>query len=84
MRHQAERARPIAEPSRDTSPHRRDYVKAPPARLSRAAAAVAEGGLKPESVLGYSTLDEPIEKVATTVIISDELLEDALCSCSKR
>jgi HK97 family phage major capsid protein len=42
-----------------------------------AAAGVAEGGLKPESTLAYSTLDEPIKKIATTVTISDELLEDA-------
>jgi HK97 family phage major capsid protein len=42
-----------------------------------AAAGVAEGGQKPESTLAYSTLDEPIKKVATTVTISDELLEDA-------
>jgi HK97 family phage major capsid protein len=42
-----------------------------------AAAGVAEGGLKPESTLAFSTLDEPIKKIATTVTISDELLEDA-------
>jgi HK97 family phage major capsid protein len=42
-----------------------------------AAAGVAEGGQKPESTLAYSTLDEPIKKIATTVTISDELLEDA-------
>jgi HK97 family phage major capsid protein len=42
-----------------------------------AAAGVAEGGLKPESTLAYSTRDEPIKKVATSLTISDELLEDA-------
>lgn len=41
------------------------------------AAGVAEGGLKPESTIGLSTLDEPIKKVATLTNISDELLEDA-------
>ena len=42
-----------------------------------AAAGVAEGGLKPESTLAYSTLDEPIKKIATSLTISDELLDDA-------
>src|SRR5262245_46770518 len=41
------------------------------------AAGVAEGGLKPESTLGYSTLDEPIKKIATSLVISDELADDA-------
>jgi HK97 family phage major capsid protein len=41
------------------------------------AAGVAEGGVKPESTLAFSTLDEPIKKIATSVTISDELLEDA-------
>jgi HK97 family phage major capsid protein len=41
------------------------------------AAGVAEGGVKPESTLGFSTLDEPIKKIATSITISDELLEDA-------
>jgi HK97 family phage major capsid protein len=44
---------------------------------SSAAAGVAEGGLKPESTLAYSTIDEPIKKIATTVSVSDELIEDA-------
>ena len=44
---------------------------------SSAAAGVAEGGNKPESTLGYGVADEPIRKVATTLQISDELLEDA-------
>lgn len=41
------------------------------------AAGVAEGAAKPESTLGLGTTDEPIKKVATTLIISDEMLEDA-------
>jgi HK97 family phage major capsid protein len=41
------------------------------------AAGVAEGATKPESTLGFSTLDEPIKKIATSITISDELLEDA-------
>jgi HK97 family phage major capsid protein len=42
------------------------------------AAGVAEGGVKPESTLGFVTADEPIKKIATVLPISDELLEDAL------
>jgi HK97 family phage major capsid protein len=41
------------------------------------AAGVAEGGTKPESTLGFSTVDEPIKKIATSITIADELLEDA-------
>jgi HK97 family phage major capsid protein len=41
------------------------------------AAGVAEGGLKPESVLGLSTKDEPIKKIATLLPVSEEMLEDA-------
>ena len=41
------------------------------------AAGVAEGGTKPESILGLSTKDEPVKKVATFLPVSDELLEDA-------
>lgn len=41
------------------------------------AAGVAEGGTKPESTLAFSTVDEPIKKIATSIVISDELLEDA-------
>lgn len=40
------------------------------------AAGVAEGGNKPESVLGLSTKDEPIKKIATLLPVSDEMLED--------
>ena len=41
------------------------------------AAGVAEGGTKPESTLGLSTVDEPVKKIATSLTTSDELLEDA-------
>jgi HK97 family phage major capsid protein len=41
------------------------------------AAGVAEGGTKPESTLAFSTIDEPVKKVATSIVISDEALEDA-------
>jgi HK97 family phage major capsid protein len=41
------------------------------------AAGVAEAGLKPESVLGLTTTDEPIKKIATVLPVSDEMLEDA-------
>src|ERR1700752_2634870 len=41
------------------------------------AAGVAEAGAKPESPLALSTVDEPVKKVATSLTISDEMLEDA-------
>jgi HK97 family phage major capsid protein len=41
------------------------------------AAGVAEGGTKPESTLAFSTVDEPVKKIATSISISDELLDDA-------
>jgi HK97 family phage major capsid protein len=41
------------------------------------AAGVAEGGNKPESTLGLTTTDEPIKKIATSLSVSDEMLEDA-------
>jgi HK97 family phage major capsid protein len=41
------------------------------------AAGVGEAGSKPESLLGLSTTDEPIKKIATFLPISDEMLEDA-------
>jgi HK97 family phage major capsid protein len=41
------------------------------------AAGVAEGGAKPESVLGLSTTDERIKKIATLLPVSDEMIEDA-------
>src|SRR5262245_8061980 len=41
------------------------------------AAGVAEGGTKPESTLGLSTVDEPVKKIATALTVSEEMLEDA-------
>jgi HK97 family phage major capsid protein len=41
------------------------------------AAGVAEGSAKPASDLAYSTVDEPVRKIATSITTSDELLEDA-------
>ena len=45
--------------------HRRDLT-----------AGVAEAGTRPESTLAFSTRDEPLKKIATTISISDEPLED--------
>jgi HK97 family phage major capsid protein len=42
-----------------------------------AAAGVAEAGVKPESTIAMSEVSEPIRKIATTLGISDELLEDS-------
>lgn len=41
------------------------------------AAGVAEGDSKPQSTLGLTTTDEPVKKIATTLKLSDEMLEDA-------
>jgi HK97 family phage major capsid protein len=41
-----------------------------------AAAGVLEGGLKPESTIGFGIVDEPVRKTATTLSLSDEMLED--------
>jgi Phage capsid family len=41
------------------------------------AAGVAEAGVKPESTIALSEVVEPIKKIATTLPISDEFLEDA-------
>jgi HK97 family phage major capsid protein len=41
------------------------------------AAGVAEGGTKPASDLALSTVDEPVKKIATSLIVSDELIDDA-------
>lgn len=43
---------------------------------TNAASTVAEGGAKPASTLIYSTVDEPIRKIATTIKVSDEMLTD--------
>jgi HK97 family phage major capsid protein len=40
------------------------------------AADVAEGRTKPESTLGLSAVDEPVKKISTSIVTSDELLED--------
>jgi HK97 family phage major capsid protein len=40
------------------------------------AAGVAESAEKPQSTLGFDVDDEPIKKIATTIVTSDELLED--------
>jgi HK97 family phage major capsid protein len=44
--------------------------------LTNAAAAVAEGGLKPESALAFNKVDEVLHKIATFLPLSDEMLED--------
>jgi HK97 family phage major capsid protein len=41
------------------------------------AAGVAEGAAKPESTLGLTSTDETVKKIATTLVVSDEMLEDA-------
>lgn len=43
---------------------------------TNAAAATAEGALKPESALAFSKVDEVLHKIATFLPISDEMLED--------
>jgi HK97 family phage major capsid protein len=42
-----------------------------------AATGVAEGATKPESTIALSTVDENVKKIATTLVVSDELLDDA-------
>ena len=44
---------------------------------TNAAAAVAEGALKPESALGFEAKTEAVKKVATWLPVSDEMLQDA-------
>jgi HK97 family phage major capsid protein len=44
--------------------------------VTNAAAAVAEGDLKPESAISFSKADEVLHKIATFLPISDEMLED--------
>lgn len=41
------------------------------------ATAVSEGSAKPASDLALSTTDEPVQKIATILTVSDEMLEDA-------
>lgn len=38
---------------------------------------VSEGGDKPASDLALSTVDEPVQKIATILTVSDEMIEDA-------
>ena len=40
------------------------------------AAGVAEGATKPASDFAYSTVDEPVRKIATSLTTSDEILDD--------
>jgi HK97 family phage major capsid protein len=42
-----------------------------------AATGVAEGAVKPESTIALSTVDESVKKIATTITVSDELVDDA-------
>jgi HK97 family phage major capsid protein len=44
--------------------------------LTNAAAAVAEGDLKPESAVSFTTVDETLHKIATFLPVTDEMLED--------
>jgi HK97 family phage major capsid protein len=43
---------------------------------TNAAAAVAEGGAKPASTLNFAAVDEPVRKVATTIKVTDEMMQD--------
>ena len=44
--------------------------------ITNAAATVAELGLKPESAITFSKVDEVLKKIATFLPVSDEMLED--------
>jgi HK97 family phage major capsid protein len=44
--------------------------------VTNAAATTAEGGLKPESALTFAKVDESVQKIATFLPVSDEMLED--------
>jgi len=44
--------------------------------VTNAAATVAELGLKPESAITFSKVDETLKKIATFLPVSDEMLED--------
>ncbi|WP_230670752.1 phage major capsid protein [Rathayibacter sp. Leaf248] len=44
--------------------------------VTNGAAAVPEGGVKPESTLAFTKVDEVLHKIATFLPISDEMLED--------
>jgi HK97 family phage major capsid protein len=43
---------------------------------TNAAAPTAEGATKPESSLNFTVVDEPVRKIATTMKVADEMLED--------
>jgi HK97 family phage major capsid protein len=43
---------------------------------TNAAAPVTEGAAKPESTITFTQVDEPVQKVATFLPVSDEMLED--------
>jgi HK97 family phage major capsid protein len=43
---------------------------------TNAAAAVAEGAAKPASTLNFAAVDEPVRKVATTIKVTDEMMQD--------
>jgi HK97 family phage major capsid protein len=44
--------------------------------VTNAAAAVAEGAVKPESALVFAQVSEPVRKIATWLPVSEEMLED--------
>lgn len=52
------------------------YIYPKESSVTNAAAAVAEGGLKPASDLNIVQVTEKLSKVATTLKVSDETLED--------
>lgn len=43
---------------------------------TNAASSVAEGAAKPEATLNFTVVDEPVRKIAVTLKVSDEMLED--------
>ena len=50
------------------------YVKETTA--TNAASTLAEGGTKPEATFDFDTVDEPVRKIAVTLKVTDEMLED--------